>query len=157
MKEWVRLQVNGTDYDLVVESHWTLLDVLRDGLGLTGVKRGCDTGECGACTVLVDGWPRNACLVLARSAQGCGVTTIEGLARGSELHPLQRAFQEHGAVQCGYCTPGVILTAKALLDQNPVPTADEVNEAIAGNLCRCTGYVKITEAILAAAEKMKYE
>jgi putative selenate reductase molybdopterin-binding subunit len=157
MKEWIRLRVNGSDHDLIVESHWTLLDVLRENLGLTGTKRGCDTGECGACTVLVDGLPRNACLVLARSAQGCAITTIEGLARGGELHPLQLAFQERGAVQCGYCTPGVILTAKALLDHNPAPTEDDVKAAIAGNLCRCTGYVKITEAILAAAEKMNHD
>ena len=128
----------------------TLLETLRERLGLTGTKQGCDMGQCGACTVLLDGQPVRSCLTLAMDAQGQEITTIEGLARNGELHPLQRAFHEHGAIQCGFCTPGMILTAKTLLDENPTPTVREVKQAISGNLCRCTGYVKIIEAITAA-------
>lgn len=128
----------------------TLLEALRERLGLTGTKRGCDMGQCGACTVLLDGQPVRSCLTLAIDAQGQEITTIEGLARNGELHPLQRAFHEHGAIQCGFCTPGMILTARALLAENPTPTVREIKQAISGNLCRCTGYVKIIEAITTA-------
>lgn len=154
MKHQIQLSVNGESFDLLVEPRHTLLKVLREDLGFTGTKRGCDAGECGACTVLLNGKPVNSCLVLAVEADGAEITTIEGLARGSELHPIQEAFIQHGAVQCGYCTPGMILSAKALLDENPHPSEVEVKRAIAGNLCRCTGYVKIIGAILAAAEQM---
>lgn len=147
----IGIRVNGERLELSVEADKTLLDLLREDLDLTGTKRGCDHGECGACTVLLDGQPVNACLVLAVEADGKDVLTIEGLADGSHLHPLQQAFIEAGAVQCGYCTPGMILTAKALLDENPRPSELEVRRAISGNICRCTGYVKIVEAILQAA------
>jgi len=155
MKHQVSLRVNGEIYDLLVESRHTLLRVLRDELGLSGTKKGCDTGDCGACTVLMEGKPINSCLTLAVEADGKDITTIEGLARGNELHPLQEAFIQAGAVQCGYCTPGMILTAKALLEENPNPSEEEVKRAIAGNLCRCTGYVKIIQAIQAAAKVMR--
>jgi len=151
MKQAIQLRVNGEVYPLDVEPHWLLLDVLRDGLGLTGARRGCETGFCGACTVLLDGRPVHSCSVLAVRAQGKEITTIEGLARNGQLHPLQESFIQHGAIQCGYCTPGMILAAKALLDENPHPTEAEVRAAISGNLCRCTGYVKIVQAILAVA------
>lgn len=151
MKQLIELRVNGEVQDVVVEPQVTLLEALRERLGLTGTKRGCDMGQCGACTVLLDGQPVRSCLTLAVDAQGREITTIEGLARNGELHPLQRAFHEHGAIQCGFCTPGMILTARALLDENPTPTVGEVKRAISGNLCRCTGYVKIIEAITAAA------
>lgn len=154
MKYEVHLQVNGEPYDLLVEPRHTLLNVLRDQLGLTGTKKGCDTGDCGACTVLMNGKPINSCLALAMEANGKEITTIEGLARGDDLHPLQEAFIQAGAIQCGYCTPGMILTAKALLDENPAPSEEEVKRAISGNLCRCTGYVKIVQAIQAAAKIM---
>ena len=154
MKHQIQLWVNGESFDLLVEPRHTLLKVLREGLGFTGTKKGCDTGDCGACTVLLNGKPVNSCLVLAVEADRTEITTIEGLAKGSELHPIQEAFIQNGAVQCGYCTPGMILSAKALLDENPHPSEVEVKRAIAGNLCRCTGYVKIIGAILAAAEKM---
>ena len=152
MKKTICLVVNGDQYEVAVEPRQTLLEVLRDSLGLTGTKRGCGTGDCGACTVLLDGLPVNSCLVLAVDAKGKDVLTIEGLADGNKLHPIQEAFIEHGGLQCGYCTPGMILSAKALLDENPRPTDEEVKSAIAGNLCRCTGYVKIVESVLAAAE-----
>lgn len=142
--------VNGRQCSLMVEPNKTLLEFLREDLGLTGAREACDTGGCGACTVLVDGRPVYSCLVLAVDCQGKDVLTIEGLAVDGRLHPLQQAFIDHGAVQCGFCTPGMILTAKALLDENPAPTDEEVREAIAGNICRCTGYVKIIEAIRAA-------
>lgn len=147
----VKLDVNGEIYDIKVLPHWTLLYVLREEIGLTGTKYSCGTGECGACTVLMDGKAVSSCLMLAAQAEGKKIVTIEGLSDGAELHPLQEAFIKHGATQCGFCTPGMILSAKALLDENPHPTEEEVREAIAGNLCRCTGYVKPVEAILAAA------
>ncbi len=148
------LHVNGDTYTLAVRPQRVLLEVLRDALELTGTNDGCRTGNCGACTVLVDGTPVPSCLLLALDAHGRQITTIEGLAASGDLHPLQRAFVTHGAIQCGYCTPGMILTASALLQENPRPTAAEVRAALIGNLCRCTGYVKIVEAVLAAAEEM---
>lgn len=151
----IKLTVNERDYVVEVKPHWTLLDVIRDQIGLTGTKYGCGTGECGACTVLMDGKPAPSCLVLAAQAEGKEIVTIEGLSNGDKLHPLQKAFIEHGAIQCGYCTPGMILSAKALLDRKSNPTEEEVRYAIDGNLCRCTGYVKQVEAILAAAEEMR--
>lgn len=156
MKHQIQLTVNGGVYDLLVEPRHTLLKILREKLGLTGTKKGCDTGDCGACTVLLNGRPVNSCLVLAVEADGSEITTIEGLGMGSELHPIQEAFIQHGAVQCGYCTPGMILSAKALLDENPHPSELEVKRAIAGNLCRCTGYVKIVKAIMAAAKSVNH-
>ena len=151
----VELEVNERIYEVAVEPHETLVKVLRDKIGLTGTKRGCDAGGCGACTILLDGKPVYACMVFAARAEDKKVTTIEGLAKNGKLHPVQEAFIKHGAVQCGYCTPGMILSAKALLDENPDPTEEEVKDAIAGNLCRCTGYVKIVKAIQAAAEMMR--
>jgi len=151
MKEVVSLRVNGETYTLALEPNVTLQEVLREHLGLTGTKKGCDGGECGACTVLMDGMTVNSCLVLAMATRGKEITTIEGLARGGHLHPLQKAFHELGAIQCGYCSPGMILSAKALLDRNPNPSRMEIQRAISGNLCRCTGYVKIIEAIEATA------
>ncbi len=143
--------VNGETHELAVEADRTLLDVLRGDLGLQGTKTSCLEGRCGACTVLVDGDAVNACLVLATGARGRAITTIEGLARDGVLHPVQQAFVDHGAIQCGYCTPGMIMSAKALLDEIPAPTEEEVRTALAGNLCRCTGYQKIVDAVLAAA------
>jgi len=151
MKQLVTLRVNGETYELSINIRRTLLDVLRDGLNLTGTKEGCGTGDCGACTVLLDGTPIASCLTLAVEAQGKEISTIEGLAEDGQLHPVQRAFIEHGAIQCGFCTPGMIMSAKALLDKNPQPTETEAREAISGNYCRCTGYTKIVEAILAAS------
>ena len=145
------MTVNERELTVEVEADELLVDVLRDRLGLTGTKIGCNEGECGACTIIMNGEPILSCLVPALRAQGASITTIEGLSDGEELHPLQQAFVEHGAVQCGYCIPGFILSAKALLDRNPHPTRDQIKEAIAGNLCRCTGYVKIIEAIEAVA------
>ena len=149
------ITVNGEVHDLGVEPHTTLLEFLREDLGLSGAREGCDTGGCGACTVLVGGRPVYSCLVLAVDCRGKDVLTIEGLSADGELHPIQRAFVDHGAIQCGFCTPAMVLTAKALLDENPAPTEQEVREAIAGNICRCTGYVKIVEAILAAAAELR--
>jgi carbon-monoxide dehydrogenase small subunit len=143
--------LNGEEVTMHIEPDALLADVLREHLGLTGTKEACGEGECGACTVLLDGQPVTSCLVPALKAQGREVGTVEGLASGGELHPLQKSFIEHGAVQCGYCTPGMLMSAKALLDRNPHPTAEEIKEAISGNLCRCTGYVKIVEAIKAAS------
>jgi len=149
----IELRVNGEDYELMIAPHRTLLEVLREDLELTGTKEGCQDGTCGVCTVLLDGKPIRSCLLLAVEAEGKDILTIEGLAQGELLHPIQEAFINKGAIQCGFCTPGMILTAKALLDQNPDPTEEEVREAICGNLCRCTGYVKIVEAIMAAAQE----
>ncbi len=152
MSKRIQFNLNEDPISIEVEPHWTLLRVIRDELGLTGTKEGCGEGDCGACTVLLDGRAVNSCLMLAVDADGKSITTIEGLAQGGELHLLQRVFLERGAVQCGFCTPGMILTAKALLDQKLNPTEEEIRLAIAGNLCRCTGYSKIVEAIQAAAE-----
>ncbi len=151
MKHAIELKVNGEIYEMDVEPRRTLLEVLRDNLGLTGTKKGCDDGNCGTCTVLIDGSPMNSCLLLAVEVQGREIETIEGVATGEELHPVQKAFVELGAIQCGFCTPGMILSAKALLDRNPHPSDDEVKRALAGNFCRCTGYAKIIEAVRAAA------
>ncbi len=151
MKRLIELKVNGESYDVAVEPRRTLLEVLREQLGLTGTKEGCDAGDCGTCTVLLDGKPVPSCLVLAIDAQGKDILTIEGLANGPELHPIQKAFVDYGAIQCGFCSPGMILTVKALLDRNPNPSEAEVRKAISGNLCRCTGYVKIIEATMMAA------
>lgn len=143
----VEFLLNGKKISIEAEPHWTLLDVLRDHLHLTGTKKGCETGECGACTVLVDGKNVNSCLMLIGYVEGKEVTTIEGLQNNGKLHPIQKAFAEKGAVQCGYCTPGMIMSVKALLDENPKPTREEIKTAIAGNLCRCTGYEQIIEAV----------
>jgi carbon-monoxide dehydrogenase small subunit len=150
MKQIIKLHVNGDEHEVLTEIHKTLLEVLREDLGLTGTKRGCDLGTCGACTVLINGRPHLSCLTLAVDVQEKEILTIEGLSQGGKLHPLQKGFVEKGAVQCGFCTPGMILTAKALLDEHPRPSEGEVKRAISGNLCRCTGYVKIVEAILSA-------
>ena len=153
MKRILKLNVNSEEKEILTEVNKTLLEMLREDLGLTGTKRGCDLGTCGACTVLIEGKPYLSCLTLAVGVQGKKILTIEGLAKEGELHPLQKAFVEKGAIQCGFCTPGMILTSKAFLDENPRPSEGEVKKAISGNLCRCTGYVKIVEAILSVAEK----
>ena len=153
----LELTVNGEPVPVSFASYKTLLEVLREDLDLTGTKHGCELGECGACTVLLDGQPVLSCLVLALECGGHRIDTIEGLARGPELHPLQAAFADFGGSQCGYCTPGVIMTAKALLDANPNPTKEQIKEATAGNLCRCTGYLQITEAIEDAARVLREE
>jgi aerobic carbon-monoxide dehydrogenase small subunit len=153
----IDLIVNGESVEVPVDPSETLLQVLRNKLQLTGTKEACGLGECGACTVIMDGKAVNSCLVLAVEAAGSEITTIEGLKNGPELHPIQQAFIEQGAVQCGFCTPGMILSAKALLDVNPRPTELQIREAIEGNLCRCTGYVKIVEAIKAASLAMQKE
>ena len=153
MKRILKLHVNGEEFEVLTEIHKTLLEVLREDLGLTGTKRGCDLGTCGACTVLIEGKPYLSCLTLAVDVQGKKIVTIEGLAQDGELHPLQKAFVEKGAIQCGFCTPGMILTAKAFLDENSHPSEGDVKKAISGNLCRCTGYVKIVEAILSVAKR----
>lgn len=147
MKKMITLKVNDQEYDLVIPVNRTLTQVLRENLKLTGTKHGCSVGDCGSCTVLMDGQPVNSCLVLAVEAEGREIQTIEGLAEGGKLHPVQQAFVDQGGIQCGFCSPGMILTAKALLDKNPSPTESEIREAISGNLCRCTGYQKIVEAI----------
>lgn len=151
MKVAISLNINGEEYHLNVEPKRTLLDAIREDIGLTGTKKGCDSGDCGACTVILDGEPVNSCIVLAVDAQGKQITTIEGLAAKGTLHPLQEAFVQHGAVQCGFCTPGMVLAAKALLDKNPNPTEQEIREGMVGNLCRCTGYAKIVEAVKAVS------
>ncbi len=148
--EVLTMTLNGEEVTIHIQPDALLVDVLRDELGLMGTKEACGQGECGACTVLLDGQPVTSCLVPAVKARGREVMTVEGLASEGELHPLQKAFIEHGAVQCGYCTPGMLMSAKALLDRNPHPTEEEIKVAISGNLCRCTGYVKIVEAIKAA-------
>jgi len=153
----INLKINGETSVLNVKSNTLLLDLIRDKIGLTGTKRGCDTGECGACTVLIEGKAVNSCLVLAVEADGKNIVTIEGLAKNGKIHPIQEAFIEEGAVQCGFCTPGMILSTKALLDKNLNPSEEEIKKAIAGNLCRCTGYTKIIKAIKSAAKKMKKE
>lgn len=150
MKRAVRLTVNGDAHEVYLDTRRSLLDLLRDELGLVGTHLGCDSGDCGACTVLLDGVPVTACLVLAADCDGAVVVTVEGLATADNLHRVQRALVEHGGIQCGYCTPGVIMSAAALLDENPSPSEADVRRALAGNLCRCTGYVKIVEAVLAA-------
>ncbi len=152
MKRRVELRVNGEDYTIEVESHRTLLEVIRNDLGLTGTKLGCGGGECGACTVILNGRAVKSCLMLAYDADNKEIWTIEGLSKKEgELHPLQQAFVKFGAIQCGFCTPGMIMTGKALLDQNPHPSEQQIKDALAGNLCRCTGYVKILEAFLSVA------
>ncbi|GIW72425.1 MAG: (2Fe-2S)-binding protein [Planctomycetota bacterium] len=150
----LRLRVNGEQHQLACASHKTLLEVLREDLGLTGTKHGCELGECGACLVLVDGTPVLSCLALPQELQGREITTVEGLADGPRLHPLQQAFAELGAAQCGYCTPGFLLAAKALLAEQPAPSREAIRQALAGNLCRCTGYLKIFEAVELAARRM---
>lgn len=147
----IELNVNGVKYRLRVEPWRTLVEVLRETLGLTGTKKSCNEGECGACTVLMDGLPVASCLVLAVDARGREVVTIEGLSKGEDLHPVQESFLRHGAIQCGFCTPGMVMASKALLDRNPRPTLIEARKAISGNLCRCTGYQHIINAILGAA------
>jgi len=151
------LTVNGDSAELSFAPYKTLLELLREDLGLTGTKHGCELGECGACAVLVDGQPQLSCLVLAIECQGKSIETVEGLADGAELHPLQAAFADLGAAQCGYCTPGILMTAKALLDKEPNPSRERIKEAISGNLCRCTGYQQIFEAIEEAAKRMTDE
>jgi carbon-monoxide dehydrogenase small subunit len=150
MKRELLITVNGDELHLLVDTRRTLLEVIRDEIGLTGTKNGCGQGECGACTVLVNGEPVNSCLMLAHEADGCEVVTIEGLARGDVLHPVQEAFIAQGAIQCGFCTPGMVLSTVALLERNPEPTREEVLVGLRGNLCRCTGYVKILDAVEAA-------
>jgi aerobic-type carbon monoxide dehydrogenase small subunit (CoxS/CutS family) len=155
VKALIQLTVNGEDREVLAPVHKTLLEVLREDLELTGTKHGCELGECGTCTVLLDGQPVLSCLVLPIECQGREIKTVEGMATGSQLHPLQQAFAELGAAQCGYCTPGILLTAEALLDRDAAPTRDAVREALAGNLCRCTGYTKILDAVELAALRMK--
>jgi carbon-monoxide dehydrogenase small subunit len=150
----IRLRVNGEEHDVVVSPNETLVEVLRERLELTGTKMGCGEGACGTCTVLLDGKPVRSCLTLAVEVQDKDILTIEGLAEGGELHPVQKAFIEHGAIQCGFCSPAMILTSKALLEENPHPTEEEVRGASSGLVCRCTGYAKIVEAILAAADSV---
>jgi len=152
MKIRLNLTVNGEPVDALADDYKTLLEVLREDLGLTGTKHGCELGECGACAVLVDGQPLLSCLLLAVECGGRSVTTVEGLAAGGRLHPLQACFADLGAAQCGYCTPGVLMTAKALLDREPHPSRERIREALSGNLCRCTGYAQIIDAVEAAAQ-----
>ena len=154
-KKSVILRVNGEEQELLIHPHRTLAEVLREELQLTGTKQSCNEGACGSCTVLLDGLPVRSCLLLAVDVEGREITTIEGLAEEGKLHPLQASFVEHYAIQCGFCTPGMILTAKALLDANPNPTDKEIRQAISGNICRCTGYAKIIEAIKAASAKAR--
>jgi len=151
----IALDVNGERRELLLPVHKTLLEVLREDMQLTGTKHGCELGECGTCTVLVDGKPELSCLLLPIQLEGRAITTVEGMAGGSQLHPLQQAFAELGAAQCGYCTPGILLASKSLLESNGKPTRDEIREALAGNLCRCTGYTKILEAVELAAGRMR--
>ena len=154
VKQQIELRVNGEIYDTEIQPWRTLLEVLRDHLGLTGTKVSCAEGHCGACTVIVDGQAVNSCLMLAVEAQGKDILTIEGLSEGGALHPIQEAFVTLGAVQCGFCTPGLIMASKAFLENNPDPSDEEIKKALAGHLCRCTGYVQIIEAVRAAAENM---
>jgi carbon-monoxide dehydrogenase small subunit len=157
MKTIIKVNINGEPVEMAVEPNTTLLAFIREQVGLTGVKHGCGLGDCGACTVIMDGKPVNSCLVLAVQANGRDVITIEGLAQNGRLHPIQRSFVDNGAIQCGFCTPGMILSAKALLDKNPKPSEEQIRRAISGNLCRCTGYQKIVEAIQEAAQDMQSE
>ncbi|GIK39063.1 MAG: oxidoreductase [Chloroflexota bacterium] len=152
MKKLITLTVNGDAHELYLDTRRTLLDVLRNELGLMGAHRGCDEGECGACTVHVDGLPMNSCLRLAVDLDGAEILTIEGLAKDGQMHPLQKAFVEKGGIQCGFCTPGFVMSALALLQDNPRPSEADVRAALSGNLCRCTGYVKIVEAVLSVGE-----
>lgn len=153
MKEIIRLKVNGDDYELLVEPELSLLKALRDSIGLTGAKEGCGAGECGACTVLVNNKAVNSCLMLAVQADGCEVTTIEGLAVDGKLDPIQQAFMDHGAVQCGFCSPGMIMTAKGLLAEKPNLSREQIKDGLVGNICRCTGYSKIIKAVHALSLK----
>jgi carbon-monoxide dehydrogenase small subunit len=156
MKRAIHFRLNGKPVSADVEPWWTLLSIIRECFDLTGAKEGCGYGECGACTLLMDGLPVNSCLVLAPQVEGSDIVTIEGLSQmNEELHPLQKAFVEKGAIQCGFCTPGMILAAKALLAQNPEPMEEEIKKAIVGNFCRCTGYVKIIEAVKSASGEMQ--
>ncbi len=154
-KHHVTTTVNGDAVEFLCEAHETLLEVLRDGLGLTGTKEGCGTGDCGACSVTIDGRVVCSCLVLGVEAEGKAIQTIEGMAAGTKLHPLQRKFLEHAGLQCGICTPGILIAARSLLERNPDPTEEEVRYWLAGNLCRCTGYNKIIDAVLDAAREMR--
>jgi carbon-monoxide dehydrogenase small subunit len=156
-KAHIQLRVNGEPVEVAFAPHKTLLEVLREDLGLTGTKHGCELGECGCCAVLVDGKPVLSCLVLGLAVEGREVTTVEGMADGPTLHPLQEAFAELGAAQCGYCTPGILLTAMALLEKAPRPSRETIKEELAGNICRCTGYIKIYEAVELAAARMRGE
>ncbi len=152
----ITLIVNETTHTLTTLPNRTLLDILREDLGLTGAKNGCESGECGACTVLMNGAAVNACLVLAGQADGCTVETIEGLSKSGQLHPIQQAFVDAGAVQCGFCIPGMVMASKALLDRNPQPEEEDIRQALAGNICRCTGYTKIIQAVQMAAEELRH-
>ena len=154
MEHNIEIKVNGHDYELEIQPWRTLLEVLRDHLNLTGTKQSCAEGHCGACTVIVNGEAVNACLMLAMEAQGKEIITIEGLAKGDELHPIQEAFVNHGAVQCGFCTPGLIMATKAFLEESPTPSDEEIKRVLAGHLCRCTGYVQVVESVQAAADNM---
>jgi aerobic carbon-monoxide dehydrogenase small subunit len=153
MKKCIKLKVNGEERELIVEPQRTLVETLRYDLGLTGTKEGCGNGNCGSCTILLNGKTVNSCLIFTVEAEGKEIITIEGISKGGKLHPLQQAFMDEGALQCGFCTPGLIITSIALLDSIPHPTEDQVRHAIAGNLCRCTGYDKIVRAVLKAATK----
>jgi carbon-monoxide dehydrogenase small subunit len=155
MKKLITFTVNDIGYEVAVAPNKTLTQVLRDDLDLLGTKEGCGVGDCGACTVIMDGKPVNSCLVLAVQADGSTIKTIEGVARGDSLHPVQETFVEMGAIQCGFCTPGMILSATSLLEKTPHPTEQEVRQALSGNLCRCTGYQKIVEAVQEASRRMK--
>ena len=155
MKKIISITVNGVLHEAALEPNMTLVDFLRQELRLTGTKKGCGIGDCGACTVLMDGVPVFSCLVLAMETDGCDIRTIEGIAEGNKLHPLQEAFVEKGAIQCGFCTPGMIMSSLALLDKNPNPTESDVRRALSGNLCRCTGYQKIVEAVLTTSKTIK--
>ena len=155
MKRVVQITVNGVERTILVEPWYSLLDTLRDELHLTGTKKGCDEGDCGACTVLLNGQPVTSCLVLAHSAHDAYVTTVEGLSEGGDLHPMQRSFAENGGLQCGYCTPGLIMATVGLLNENPDPTEEEVKLGLGGNLCRCTGYSKVIDAVLSAVRSSR--
>jgi carbon-monoxide dehydrogenase small subunit len=156
MKRMLETTINGEPCEIAVDGHRSLLDTLREEAGLTGTKKGCDVGDCGACTVLLDGQPVNACLVLAVEAQGRRIETVEGLQPGADaLHPLQEAFMRHGAAQCGFCTPGILMMARKLLEENPDPSDAEIRFGLSGNICRCTGYTKIFDAIRSAAAEMR--